>query len=371
MVSGMTVTRGWHRLFACACAVGLALVGCSDSGGGDSGPVDDPEYQGPLAEFFGWDNRWSDGEEVSEQERQRHYEVQDYIVTCMAEAGFEYEPEPFWADLQDASGMVDPFEDVWKLRQEDPEAFAREYGYGATTIDYNAVEDGMQEPTPGPNEEYRESLSPAAQAEYDKALWGDWEEMEPPSDGATAEPVEPGGCNNEAFEVVYGSPEEEQEQFEALYEEWDSLYQRIEDDPRLTEAVRAWSDCMADAGYPDLEELYGGENLVYQRQEEAYGWDDEGAPGAVPADPEAVEPDAERTAAPVPSEPVELAPEVLAELREFELAVAWADYECREEHDVERIQREVQYAHEEQFIEDHRAELEAYRDWMNEREGTA
>src|SRR5690606_14030953 len=130
-----------------------------------------------------------------------------------------------------------------------------------------------------------------------------------------------------------------------------------------------WSDCMASAGYPDLEDLYGGENLVYERQSEAYGWD-AGEPVVVTAEPEA-EPDLANTAAPEPSEPVELDSEVLAELREFELAVAWADYECREEHDVERIQREVQYEHEEQFIEDHRAELEAYRDWINEGEGAA
>ena len=150
--------------------------------------------------------------------------------------------------------------------------------------------------------------------------------------------------------------------FEALYEEWDKLYDRIENDPRLVEAVQAWSDCMADAGYPDLEDLYAGENLVYQRQSEAYGWDDDPEALPVPEDPEA-EPE-EWT---VP----ELDPQVKAELREFELKVAWADYECQQEHDVERIQREVQHAHEEQFIEDHRADLEAYRDWMNQREGVA
>jgi len=364
----MTVTRGWHRLLVCACAAGLALAGCGD--GDDSGqPEDDGAYQGPLAEFFGWENRWSEAGEVSEQERQRHYKIQDYIVTCMAEAGFEYEPEPFWADVQDLQEWSDPFMEVWKLREEDPEAFAREYGYGATTIDYSEAESGRPEPTPGPNELYRESLSPAAQEEYDKALWGEWEDVEVTPDGATPGPVYPGGCNNEAFEAIYGSPEDEQERFQALYEEWDALYQRIESDPRLAEAVRAWSDCMASAGYPDLEDLYGGENLVYERQSEAYGWD-AGEPVVVTAEPEA-EPDLAHTAAPEPSEPLELDPEVLAELREFELAVAWADYECREEHDVERIQREVQYEHEEQFIEDHRAELEAYRDWINEGEGAA
>src|SRR5690606_38035361 len=216
----------------------------------------------------------------------------DYIVTCMAEAGFEYEPEPLWADVQDLQEWSDPFMEVRKLREEDPEAFAREYGYGAPTLDYSQAESRRPEPSPGPNEAYRESPSPAAQEEYDKALWGEWEDVEVTPDGATPGPVYPGGCNNEAFEAIYGSPEDEQERFQALYEEWDALYQRIESDPRLAEAVRAWSDCMASAGYPDLEDLYGGENLVYERQSEAYGWD-AGEPVVVTAEPEA-EPDLDR-----------------------------------------------------------------------------
>jgi len=352
----MTCARGWYRLIAGACAAGLVLAGC---GGGDGGgPVEEPEYRSPLAEFFGWNDRWDDQDEFSEQERQRHYEVQDYIVACMEEAGFEYQPEPFWADIQESQGYVDPFEEVWRLRYEDPEAFAKEYGYGVTTIDYDEVEIGPWE-TPGPNDDYRESLSGAAQLEYDKALWGDWEEVEEAAEAG--DPVEIGGCQNKAFDAVYGSGDEDS-RFEALYEEWDKLYDRIENDPRLVEAVQAWSDCMADAGYPDLEDLYAGENLVYQRQSEAYGWDDDPEALPVPEDPEA-EPE-EWT---VP----ELDPQVKAELREFELEVAWADYECQQEHDVERVQREVQHAHEEQFIEDHRADLEAYRDWMNQREGVA
>lgn len=367
----MTLTRGWRRLLAGACAAGLFLAGCG--GDTDADSAEDRDYQGPLAEFFGWDDQPRDSSEASEQERQRHYEVQDYIVTCMAEAGFEYQPEPFWADMQDARDWVDPFEEVWKLREEDPEAFAREYGYGLTTIDYSAVENGRSEPTPGPNEEYRESLSPAAQEEYDRALWGDWVETTESNGDVVVESAE-GGCNQEAYEAVYGT-RDDRSQFEALYEDWDQLYQRIENDPRLTEAVRAWSDCMADAGYPGLEDMYGGENLVYERQAEAYGWDTgDGRSGIEPMEPVEADPDEadlEGTPAPAPPTPVELDPEVKAELREFELAVAWADYECREEHDVERIQREVQYAHEEQFIEDHRAELEAYRDWLNELEGAA
>src|SRR5690606_28292404 len=214
-----------------------------------------------------------------------------------------------------------------KLREEDPEAFAREYGYGLTTIDYRRVENGRPEPTPGPNEQYRESLSPAAQKEYDRALWGDWD-METSSNGDAGEAPD-SGCTQEAYKAVYGPSEDDHSQFEALCEDWDQLYQRIENDPRLTEAVRSWADCMADAGYPGLEDLYGGENLVYERQAEAYGWDTgDGGPGIEPKEPVEADPDEadlEGTPAPAPPTPVELDPEVKAELREFELAVAWAD----------------------------------------------
>jgi hypothetical protein len=358
----MMTARGWRLLGAAVCVVALTLSGCGDDN--SSNDPDDPEYDGPIAEFMGWENTgFGDEQEFTEEERQQHYQIQDLIVTCMSEAGFEYTPEPFYGDRQD--DFEDPYEEVWKLQQEDPEAFAREYGYGFTTIDYESDVIETPDASDDPNWAYRESLSPAAQEEYDKALWGDWEayeeQLEEAGEDEAVETFEPGGCSDEAYQEVYGDRGEgEQDQFEDLFNEWDTLYERIEDDPRMDEATQAWSDCMADAGYPGLEDLYDGQNQVSERQSELYGWDDEGVL------PEPIEEGDGETPSPVES--VEPDPAELEELRQFELDIAVADYTCRQEHDIDGIERAVRYEHEEQFIEDNREQLEAYRDWSNEQE---
>jgi hypothetical protein len=289
----------------------------------------------------------------------------------MTEAGFEYTPEPFYGDRDDA--YVDPHADVWQLQQDDPEAFAREYGYGFTTIDYGAEATETPDSTDDPNAAYREGLSTAAQEEYDKALWGDWEAYEEELEESGEDPeavrgIEPGGCSDEAFKEVYGDGSEGDEgQFEELFEEWDALYQRIESDPRMEDATQAWIGCMAAAGHPDLEDLYGGQNEVSERQSELYGWDDE---GVLPAPIEEGEAEGEAVEeSPAPIETVEPDPAELEELRQFERDIAVADYTCRQEHDIDDAERDVRYEHEEQFIEDNREQLEAYRDWSNEQGG--
>jgi hypothetical protein len=361
----MTSARGWRLLSAAVCGIALTLSGCGD--GGPTDEPEEPEYDGPIAEFMGWENTGSSDEpEWTEQDRQKHYQVQELVVTCMAEAGFEYTPQPFWGDRED--DYQDPHADIWRLQQEDPEAFAREYGYGMTTVEYDEEVIETPDASDDPNWEYRESLSPAAQEEYDKALYGDWEAVEQEREEAGVDPEDweyesPGGCENEAYEEVYGSFDDEG-QFEELWEEWDVLYQRIDDDPRMDEAKQAWSGCMADAGYPGLEDLYDGQNEVSERQSELYGWDE--GDGVLP------EPIEEGTAieeSPGPIETVEPDPAALAELRQFERDIAVADYTCRQEHGVDGVERSVRYEHEEQFIEDNREQLEAYRDWVNEQEG--
>jgi hypothetical protein len=360
----MMNARGRRLLSAAACAVALVLTGC-----GDDGPTEDnqeSEFDGPIAEFMGWENTGAGEEpEFTEEERQQHYQVQDLIVTCMSEAGFEYTPEPFYGDQEES--FEDPFAEVWQLQEDDPEAFAREYGYGFTTIDY---ESEVAEPTESadPNTAYRDSLSAAAQEEYDKVLWGDFEAIEAEA-GESPEAVEPSGCSNEAYEQVYGadggSPDEDQ--FQELFEQWDSLYQDIENDPRMDGATQAWLDCMSGAGYPDLEDLYGGQNEVSQRQSELYGYDEE---GALPVPIEEGEGDSGGGVeeSEPPAEPPEPDPAAVEELRQFERDIAVADYTCRQEHDVDGVERDVRYEHEERFIEDNREQLEAYRDWSNEQE---
>jgi hypothetical protein len=347
------------RLASVLLLLGLAVAGCGDDGGDTS---EEPESDGPLAEFLGWDETGrGEQPEVTEEERQQHYQIQDLVVACMTEAGFEYTPEPFYGDQEE--NVEDPFAEVWQMQEDDPERFAREYGYGITTLDYESQVPETPDETDDPNLAYRESLSPAAQQEYDRALWGDTEEVT--EDGETPEAVEPGGCQNEAFEQVYGDQGEGEQQFEELFAEFDTLYQRIEDDPRMDEARQAWTVCMAAAGYPDLEDLYGGQTKVSERQSELYGWED-GGPIDLPAPIEEGEESGGGQAEETPSPPPEPDPAAVEELREFEREIATADYTCKQEHGVEDVEHTVRDEQEQRFIDENREQLEAYRDWLNE-----
>lgn len=351
--------RGWRRRSVAGLFVSaLALAGC---GNGDAGSGSGTGPQGPLAEFFGWDDRGLGGErEFTEEQRQQHYQLQEFVVECMDEAGFEYFPEPFWGDRDDITTPDDPQREMWQLREDDPEAFAQEYGYGITTVDFQAPAPEMHEPEDDPNWEYQQELSPAAQQEYQKALWGDWEAVEPDEDGSIeVGPGELGGCHNEAQEEVYGfgDAEAEQERFADLWQAMETLQERVQADTRVADAKRDWSACMAEAGYSGMEDSWDGQERVHERQSELHQWD--APPGARPTVRPGETPDSSMFREPDP--------DALEQLREFELEIAWADFTCRQEYDVEQAEQEVRFALEEEFVEDHRELLEDYRDWLNER----
>ena len=59
-------------------------------------------------------------------------------------------------------------------------------------------------------------------------------------------------------------------------------------------------------------------------------------------------------------DPAAADPGALQELRAYEIAVATADLACRAEYDA--VRNQVQTEVEESFIDEHRAELEQYRD---------
>lgn len=332
-----------------ACALGLLLAACGGGGGQEQNEPDTGSGNGPLAEFMGWGNDFGSSD-MSEEERQKQYRVEELVAECMAEQGFEYIPQRY----EDRSWGPDPEqEEIWALQEEDPERFAREYGYGITTMP--EVTTREQDSYEDPNWEIRDSLSPAAQEEYDKALWGEWPEFE---EGDEPEgPIEPEtpGCYSEATDEVYGFDEEDYSQWEALERQFSELYERIENHPRVKEATQAWIDCMAEAGYPGLEGIYGGNDLVNERMGDLYRWGDFEAGEDLEV---------------LPSDPPEPDPAELAELQDYEREVALADFQCRRDH-YESEYNSVRDELENQFIEDNRAELEAYRDWIAERYGTS
>src|SRR5690606_11628900 len=121
----------------------------------------------------------------------------------------------------------------------------------------------------------------------------------------------------------YDKPEH-QEVLTAL----EAMYADISVADALTDAEESWIGCMAEAGYPDLASTEDAEYLVYDAYDAA--WDQ------------------------VPEEDDDISPELIEPVRELEIAVATADYECRESAGLDSAYSEAQRAAEEAFVAEHR-----------------
>jgi hypothetical protein len=344
----------------------VVLAACSSGGGGGGSAGADPAASGsagtgaepgadeepqpsPIEEFMGWDVRRPT--EMSEEDVQRNREVEDRIVECMGAEGFEYIAQ-------------DPSADPAGLSELDalpPDEFAAQYGYGITTIDREAAFDRAREADP--NTAIVDGLSEAARRQYNEALNGAEQTAakfgEPPPSEAEAE-ARP-GCRGQAEEAVFGSQEKPPlpADLEAVRREIDALGDQVRSDPRVDAAAAAWADCMATAGHPELMDPDDPQMEITRRWWQLYGLElpaglvDPGGHkrGNVPLAPgpravDGQEPD----------------PADLAELRQYEVDVAVADLGCRPAYDdvVRQVRDEVERA----FIEDHRAELEHFRDTL-------
>lgn len=309
----------------------------------DSSPDEgEAAVSSPLSDFL------HAGEDLDEGVFER--QERDYgqaVVACMTAQGFEYTP-PREHDGDD--GDAGP----WDLPQEE---FVASYGYGVTTIDQEAAPAHED-----PNQERIDAMSPAERRAYHRALFGELMPLD--EDGypdPRPVPAEPGtsnedpdmGCSGEAGEQVWGNEEDAAEdfaRFQGLIDDMVEIRERVDQDPRVVEAIQAWRDCMADAGHP-FDAPDDPRDEIHDRLADLLGdVADEGADSSIDRD------------APLPSSLEDVDPEALEQLRDHELELATVDRRCTIEHGVERIRNEVQVELEQDFIEQHRDELEAYRD---------
>lgn len=367
----MTNWRARARLVAFACVTGLVLAGCGGdddgdgrAGGAGSGEPEGAEEQSPLAEFMGDGVTFSGGGmmvaatsvgDLSEEDQQRMRQVEELVAECMREQGFEYVP----VDPTGGGDREDPFAEAFSLP---PDEFAREYGYGISTL--TPADTADEDQTTDPNQEIRDGLSDSAREQYDRALWGEMAELIEPVEGGgvaisgasppAGEGERDSGCHGEAGEEVYGEDPmagPDIGEFDGLFADMDALRQRIESDARVAAATQAWADCLAAAGHSGFATVSEPQDDVMERMMELYGSStrDEGTPS---------ESRVMNTSADVDEA-------ALRELQDYEISLATADYECQQEHYVD-VRREVAFDMEEQFVEEHRAELERYRDAMAE-----
>lgn len=350
-------------------------VGEPDDGADSSDPADGTDADDgesadeptTLAEFFGvpWLSfNPEDQRTVMVRQQQR---VQELVAECMAQEGFEYVPA---AAPQSDFFYSDPFD----------ADFAREHGFGITTS-FDMAGKALHGSIAGadwsdPNSEIVDALSESERAAYHETLYGEASSVGTRLDPDTGEVEEFSdlgdlGCMGQAQSEVW-----EDDKLDVIFEQLDldSMYERVEADPRMLAFIEDWSDCMNGRGYaydhPEsmydvvdehfsdrLEELVGGEwsidGVFFGLLEEAGLTEEEAAVGKSPEEFADLYKQAEQRA----MENVDR--EALSALQDEERSLAVANSECSV--GMLEVFQEVAEEYEAQFIQENRATLEQYR----------
>lgn len=325
--------------------VGVLVLGaCSSSGGNSDGNDAGDDGVETLQDFIPGAVGF-DPDNAEEQYRNQEQQAQEMIADCMAAEGFEYVPYVQNTD-ESFSGGADTAEEYAEL-----------YGFGVThdllsleTYDENEVPPELVD---DPNYAIQEGLSDEERDAYNSALYGDqpdidFESMTEDEIDEYFQSWDPGGCQNEAYESVFDA-EGSQAFYDQFGDEMQSIYERAQEDPRIADLEANWSACMAESGY-DFENQQDATIFIARRLEEI------GAIQDLEVDPngngwgygsEGIEPG---------SEMYKAAKKILDE----EIEIAVASVACQT--DTEDVYQQVYSEYEQDFIEQHRAELEQFKE---------
>lgn len=278
---------------------------------------------------------------AQEESRRAWWEtVEADVATCMNDAGFDYEPEPYPEAVDETVLAVFVAKDALTLpRLPDTRDEAARVGYGADDIPAAEAAREKAEAV-GPNGAYYESLSGAAKSADAVTLTGSSGPDDPGEGGCLADAQtrhpDPTGAD---------APDAFLEQYTPLL----ALMHRIRSEDvnghtRATTLNEQWATCMADAGF-DIAP---------------------GQPGATSPTPRDALGLAIRTRPDGQVSPAEydgLTSELPIEERyllgsEPERAIALADFDCRAATDYEATLTDVLVELEAQFVRDHKPELD-------------
>ena len=321
---------------------------------------------GPLGEFqnrifgIGAPIAETPAEQQAQRDTQRRQE-EEMIAACMAEQGFTYLPYL----LEGAPTIViQPPAETWGTR-----AFAERYGWGISTDPFGVNEPLEIDVDAGPvdpNQPLLDAMSPAELAAWEEALWG-----APQPDGEWDPML--AGCRGIA--QAYFWPDPVQSQFVALFDELNGFWASVENDPQTLALTSNWLSCMADRGYTGLTGLrvlrFGPAawlptNYLLSSDDANAGlmaeWDQILGRGGgfttmgnqlrfVVSDGSLASDAAEISGAD---------PGAVAAFTAREFAFAVATFDCQDAVDFDVNMRRIQIALEQQFVDRHRAELEAW-----------
>lgn len=338
-----------------AAALVLSLAACSGGEPGES-PESTPEA-GPLDKYF---EQMNGGEFDEGEMNAQQMEVEEIVAACMIEQGFEYIPVDWSAAGSGPVAMPDDLDVEWGTIE-----FAEKYGYGATTDPYgdqsSQPEDGSGEEFVDPNQEYVDAMSETEREAYYAALYGEpptEEEMAESDSGEMEYNWEDSGCSGKAQHEVYEmGGEGGTEDFSALQDDMSAMWEASMADPRLTGLNDEWASCMTEAGYSGMAAVGDGENKIYEEVNAL--WEDAYADAEADPSKEMTEEDYKAIEESIEEDRKAITP------REIEMAVA--DFTCRDEIRYDEIQQEVNFEYQQEFVDAHKDELEA---WV-ESEGTS
>jgi hypothetical protein len=302
-------------------AATLALSACSFGAGGGDAELD-PD-KSPMTEYYDAMYGGYDEKEAAAQQK----EVEELVAVCMADEGFDYKP----VDQSQYSSFSTDDED------RDTEEWVAEHGYGMNPTPEEQEKMNQQSSEfVDPNQEYVTALSPTEQEAYYAVLYGPGptdEEMAAMEEGGDGYEYnwETAGCQGEAQHEVTGDDLTQSDKYKPLMDEINSIWEKQQKDPEIVKVQKAWAGCMADAGYPDFTVK---EDAMNQVNEASNAYWQEG----------------------VTEEPDEA---TKAQWRANEIDVALADFKCSKKVDYQKTYLTAQYRLENQFIDDHKTELDA------------
>jgi hypothetical protein len=326
----MHIRRASAPLSALA-ALALILCGCSGSEGNDTGSSAEAEQESPLTKYFnaayGMDVSPEEQEEkFAEQQRQQ----EELVAECMQEEGFEYTPA-----TNTGTYISSGDDNEWKP---DDREWVAQYGYGAINSPFSE-EPPPEEEFVDPNADYVASLSESEQTAFYEALHGPMPDEEEMSEGGEFEyDWTTAGCQGAAQHEVAGENPSQSEEFKPLFDAIDELYADTASWPGMAALDAEWAACMDDAGQGGHANPVEAQNSIHEEMNKV--WENVGM---------SEEPSAS-------GEPDQAAMDALAE-KEVDLALA--DLDCREETDYRDRHAEITREVEQQFIDDHKAELDA------------
>lgn len=308
-------------LLASTAALALILTGCGSTVGPEGGVADpaDSPLNAYMMALYGQGGDEGDWEAEAIENNKL---TEELVAECMTEEGFEYLPQTNNISFGSGGGEFDPESKEW----------VAQYGYGA--VNYPGRDEQQEETQKDPNEDYVMSLSESEQAAYYEVLWGPQPSEEEMNAEEGYQPTwEQQGCFGKASHEVQGEDPMQSEKHKPVIDAMQAFWEKQPEAPEMSEVDAAWASCMADNGQSGFAKQSDAQNSIYDELNAYY----EKQTDYVEDDPE------------------------LDEIAEREITLALADLDCRDKTDYRAKAQTVTFALEEQFIEDHKAELDAMK----------